>query len=57
MEERVDAVSRGDLVLHSSDSVFAEMRGFVIHSSDRQTYVLGPFVFDKSLAPRTVFND
>jgi hypothetical protein len=27
MEERVDAVSRGDLMLHSADSVFAEMRG------------------------------
>jgi hypothetical protein len=27
MEERVDAVNRGELVLHSADSVFAEMRG------------------------------
>lgn len=27
MEERVDAVNRGELMLQSADSVFAEMRG------------------------------
>lgn len=27
MEDRVNAVNRGELVLHSGDSVFAEMRG------------------------------
>ncbi len=26
MEERVDAVNRGDMALHTADSVFAEMR-------------------------------